>query len=302
MWLSNSGISFVCNLLTGNSGLTATKSKEFILDFLSKHIDNIKNFDKFCSENGLLDEQIALLSYCEEVIKQIKGCSKLTTLVEDLLNNRKFFTDETVVPNDIYSVEEAVFAFNQNMSELNDDDLPRDPYNIKLIKKKYKVTSIDDLIVDFRVIEENDNLSNYNLINDLSRKCMKRLHGRDYSGTITVAKTLLEQLTREIITIQGRENYDNDDDIKDLVKKCLKSLDLDINSSQISSELRDIYGKINAGFSNISCGLGCMRNHMSDSHGSTCIPTENDAILAINVSRTISAFLLNRYCFLHNGV
>ena len=52
MWLSNTGISFVCNLLTGNSGLTATKSKEFILDFLNKHIDNIKNFEEYCTENN----------------------------------------------------------------------------------------------------------------------------------------------------------------------------------------------------------------------------------------------------------
>ncbi|MBQ6854367.1 MAG: abortive infection family protein [Alphaproteobacteria bacterium] len=298
MWLSNTGISFVCNLLTGNSGLTATKSKEFILDFLNKHIDNIKNFEEYCTENNLLDEREALQSYCQIVIKQIKGCSKLTQLVEDLLNNRNFFIDKTVVPMDTYSVEEAVFAFNQNMSELNDNDLPRDPYNIKLINKKYKVTSIDDLIVDFRVIEESDNLTNYNLINQTSQKCMKRLHEMDYSGTITVARTLLEQITREIIIQQGK-SFDNNDDIKTLVNKCLKSLDFDI--SQMPNDLKEIYGKVNSGFSTISQGLGRMRNCMSDSHSSTCIATENDAILAINVSRTMSSFLLNRYCLLHNG-
>lgn len=298
MWLSNTGISFVCNLLTGNSGLTATKSKEFILDFLNKHIDNIKNFEEYCTENNLLDEREALQSYCQIVIKQIKGCSKLTQLVEDLLNNRNFFIDKTVVPMDTYSVEEAVFAFNQNMSALNDNDLPRDPYNIKLINKKYKVTSIDDLIVDFRVIEESDNLTNYNLINQISQKCMKRLHEMDFAGTITVARTLLEQLTREIIIKQGK-SFDDNDDIKTLVNKCLKSLDFDI--SQMPNDLKEIYGKVNSGFSTISQGLGRMRNCMSDSHSSTCIATENDAILAINVSRTMSSFLLNRYCLLHNG-
>lgn len=206
--------------------------------------------------------------------------------------------DKTVIPNETYSTEEAVFSFNQNMSELNDDDLPRDPYSIKLINKKYKVTSIDDLIVDFRIIEENDNLSNYNLINQTSQKCMKRLHERDYTGTITVARTLLEQLTREIIIKQGK-SFDDNDDIKTLVNKCLKSLDFDI--SQMPNDLKEIYGKVNSGFSTISQGLGCMRNCMSDSHSSTCIATENDAILAINVSRTMSSFLLNRYCLLHNG-
>ena len=298
MWLSNAGINFVCNLLTGNSGLTATKSKEFILEFLNKHIDDIINFDDYCSKNNLLDERDALQSYCQTVIKQIKGCSRLTMLVEDLLNNRNFFVDKTVVPNEFYSTEEAVFAFNQNMSELNDNDLPRDPYNIKLINKKYKVTSVDDLIVDFRIIEENDDLSNYNLINQTSEKCMKRLHERDYTGTITVARTLLEQLTREIIIKQGK-SFDDNDDIKTLVNKCLKSLDFDV--SQMPDDLKEIYGKVNSGFSTISQGLGCMRNCMSDSHSSTCIATENDAILAINVSRTMSSFLLNRYCLLHNG-
>ncbi len=298
MWLSNAGISFVCNLITGNSGLTAVKSKEFILEFLSKYIDDIINFDDYCSKNNLLDEREAMRSYCQTVIKQIKGCSRLTMLVEDLLNNRNFFMDKNVIPNETYSTEEAVFSFNQNMSELNDDDLPRDPYSIKLINKKYKVTSIDDLIVDFRIIEENDNLSNYNLINQTSQKCMKRLHERDYTGTITVARTLLEQLTREIIIKQGK-SFDDNDDIKTLVNKCLKSLDFDI--SQMPNDLKEIYGKVNSGFSTISQGLGCMRNCMSDSHSSTCIATENDAILAINVSRTMSSFLLNRYCLLHNG-
>lgn len=298
MWLSNAGISFICNLITGNSGLTAVKSKEFILEFLSKYIDDIINFDDYCSENNLLDERKALQSYCQTVIKDIKGCSKLTMLVEDLLNNRNFFVDKTVVPTETYSTEEAVFAFNQNMSELNDNDLPRDPYNIKLINKKYKVTSVDDLIVDFRIIEENDDLSNYSLINQTSEKCMKRLHERDYTGTITVARTLLEQLTREIIIKQGK-SFDDNDDIKTLVNKCLKSLDFDI--SQMPNDLKEIYGKVNSGFSTISQGLGRMRNCMSDSHSSTCIATENDAILAINVSRTMSSFLLNRYCLLHNG-
>ncbi len=298
MWLSNAGISFVCNLITGNSGLTAVKSKEFILEFINKHIDDIINFDDYCAENNLLDEKDALQSYCQTVIKQIKGCSKLTMLVEDLLNNRNFFVDKTVVPTETYSTEEAVFAFNQNMSELNDNDLPRDPYNIKLINKKYKVTSVDDLIVDFRIIEENDDLSNYSLINQTSEKCMKRLHERDYTGTITVARTLLEQLTREIIIKQGK-SFDDNDDIKTLVNKCLKSLDFDI--SQMPNDLKEIYGKVNSGFSTISQGLGRMRNCMSDSHSSTCIATENDAILAINVSRTMSSFLLNRYCLLHNG-
>lgn len=298
MWLSNAGISFVCNLITGNSGLTAVKSKEFILEFINKHIDDIINFDDYCAENNLLDERDALQSYCQTVIKQIKGCSKLTMLVEDLLNNRNFFVDKTVVPTETYSTEEAVFAFNQNMSELNDNDLPRDPYNIKLINKKYKVTSVDDLIVDFRIIEENDDLSNYSLINQTSEKCMKRLHERDYTGTITVARTLLEQLTREIIIKQGK-SFDDNDDIKTLVNKCLKSLDFDI--SQMPNDLKEIYGKVNSGFSTISQGLGRMRNCMSDSHSSTCIATENDAILAINVSRTMSSFLLNRYCLLHNG-
>lgn len=298
MWLSNAGIGFVCNLITGNSGLTAVKSKEFILEFINKHINDIISFDDYCSENNLLDERDTLQSYCQTVIKQIKGCSKLTILVEDLLNNRNFFVDKTSVPTETYSTEEAVFAFNQNMSELNDNDLPRDPYSIKLINKKYKVTSIDDLIVDFRIIEENDNLSNYNLINQTSQKCMKRLHEMDYSGTITVARTLLEQITREIIIQQGKSFNDNDD-IKALINKCLKSLDFDV--SQMPNELKEIYGKINSGFSTISQGLGCMRNCMSDSHSSTCIATENDAILAINVSRTMSSFLLNRYCLLHNG-
>lgn len=298
MWLSNAGIGFVCNLLTGNSGLTATKSKEFILGFLNKHIDNIKNFEEYCTENNLLDEREALKSYCQIVIKQIKGCSKLTKLVEDLLNDKDFFVNKDIFPNDIYSKEEAVFAFNQKMAELNDNDLPQDPYNIKLINKKYRVTSIDDLIVDFRIIEENDNLSNYNLINQTSQKCVKRLHERDYTGTITVARTLLEQMTREIIIKQGKTFNDNDD-IKTLVNKCLKSLNLDVG--HMPRDLQEIYGNINSGFSNLSQGLAHMRNCMSDSHSSTCIATENDAILAINVSRTMSSFLLNRYCLLHNG-
>lgn len=299
MWLSNTGIEFVCNLLTGNSGLTVSKSKEFILEFIGKYIDNLQDFDSYCSENSLLDEREALKSYCQVSIKQIKGCSKLTQLVEDILNNRNFFIDKTVIPQSIYSREEVVAAFNQNMAELNDNDLPRDPYSIKLINKKYIVTSVDDLIVDFRVIEENDNLSNYNLINQTSQKCIKRLHEMDFAGTITVARTLLEQLTREIIIQQGK-SFNDTDDIKTLVNKCLKSLDFDV--SQMSDDLKEVYGKVNSGFSTISQGLGRMRNCMSDSHGSSCIATENDAILAINVSRTMSSFLLKRYCLLHNGV
>lgn len=293
MFLSFSSIDFITNILMGNSNLTPFKGKDFILKFIYKHIKKIETFEDYISRRNIIDETIGLSEYLKENIKNIRGCSLLTNFVEAIFNNYNLFIDDTVLPYFKYSIEEALVSFNNHMATLDEENHARDCYFIKLINKRYVVIGLEDALVDFRTIQENDDIDNYHLINQNVEKCLKRLQKDDYLGTITVARTVLEQLVREII-IKKSEHFNNDDKLPKLVNKCVCVLGLSV--SGLPEEVKQVYGQITTGLSSISIGLGTMRNCMSDAHSISCLPTKKDAILAINSSRTLSVFLLERYC------
>lgn len=115
----------------------------------------------------------------------------------------------------------------------------------------------------------------------------------DPEGAITIARTLLETVTKRILDEMG-ETYSDKDDLPKLYASAAKALNLAPN--QHSEEpIRAILG----GAMNLVNGIGTLRNRLSDSHGRggklPVKPAPRHASLAVNTAGAIATFLVETY-------
>ncbi len=115
----------------------------------------------------------------------------------------------------------------------------------------------------------------------------------DPEGAITVARTLLETVTKRILDELG-ETYSNKDDLPKLYATAAKALNL--APSQHSEEpIKAILG----GAMNLVNGIGTLRNRLSDSHGRggrlPVKPSPRHASLAVNTAGAIATFLVETF-------
>ncbi len=112
----------------------------------------------------------------------------------------------------------------------------------------------------------------------------------DPDGAITLARTLLEAVTKHILDDLSID-YDDKEDLPKLYAKVASELNL--APSQHSEEpIRAILG----GIMNLVNGLGTLRNRLSDSHGRgrrlPVRPLSRHASLAVNAAGSVATFLV----------
>ena len=119
----------------------------------------------------------------------------------------------------------------------------------------------------------------------------KALHRRqsDPEGAITLARTLLESVCKQIIEDSAGESEGN----PDLPKLyALAATELNIAPSQHSEKL---FKRILGGCTSVVEGLGALRNALSDAHGkgkSSVKPAQRHAELAVNLAGSMATFLI----------
>ncbi|MAS44290.1 MAG: abortive phage resistance protein [Rhodobacteraceae bacterium] len=115
----------------------------------------------------------------------------------------------------------------------------------------------------------------------------------DPEGAITVARTLLETVTKRILDETG-QGYSDKDDLPKLYANAVTVLNLAPN--QHSEEpIKAILG----GAMNLVNGIGTLRNRLSDSHGRggklPVRPSPRHASLAVNTAGAVATFLVETY-------
>lgn len=115
----------------------------------------------------------------------------------------------------------------------------------------------------------------------------------DPEGAITIARTLLETVSKRILDELG-ESYTDKDDLPKLYANAAKALNLAPN--QHSEEpIKAILG----GAMNLVNGIGTLRNRLSDSHGRggrlPVKPSPRHASLAVNTAGAIATFLVDTF-------
>lgn len=115
----------------------------------------------------------------------------------------------------------------------------------------------------------------------------------DPEGAITLARTLLETVTKRILDEHSLE-YSEKDDLPKLYGKAAAALNLAPN--QHSEEpIKRILG----GVTTLVNGIGTLRNRLSDSHGRggalRVRPSQRHANLAVNASGAVATFLVETH-------
>lgn len=115
----------------------------------------------------------------------------------------------------------------------------------------------------------------------------------DPEGAITLARTLLETVTKRILDERG-EVYSESDDLPKLYGKAAKALNLAPNQ-HTEEPIKAILG----GAMNLVNGIGTLRNRLSDSHGRggrlPVRPSPRHASLAVNTAGAIATFLVETF-------
>ena len=114
----------------------------------------------------------------------------------------------------------------------------------------------------------------------------------DPEGAITLARTLLEDVCKLIISSKGHKLTEQDD-LPSLYRKTAPLLKLapDQHTEQI---FKQILGSCQT----VVHGLGAVRNKLSDAHGSgpsKARPTKRHAKLAVNLAGTMASFLIETH-------
>lgn len=115
----------------------------------------------------------------------------------------------------------------------------------------------------------------------------------DPEGAITVARTLLETVTKRILDEMG-ETYTDKEDLPKLYASAAKALNL-APSQHTEEPIKAILG----GAMNLVNGIGTLRNRLSDSHGRggklPVKPSPRHASLAVNTAGAVATFLVETF-------
>jgi len=149
---------------------------------------------------------------------------------------------------------------------------------------------IQDLLNQYEpnTLSENENCIFRSVkIEELLNKCKEKLYSKDYSGVITNSRSLIEELSNEIISKYSKTQVDlYKRDVGKMIKD-VKQIIISLNSNFNE----DFYSQILSGLSSIMNGLSALRNKAGDSHARRIKPTKKDAELAYNIAILYSAFL-----------
>ena len=136
-------------------------------------------------------------------------------------------------------------------------------------------------------------------LNQISQEWEKILdrRDRDPGGAITAARTLIESVCKNILSLKSIE-YEENIQFPKLYRKTASSLNLAPDQHQ-----EEIFKKILGSCANIVDSLSSIRNKLGDAHGqrpSARKPAPRHALLAANLAGTMVMFLVQTYQAKHS--
>ena len=154
-----------------------------------------------------------------------------------------------------------------------------------------KLDGVDQFPVDSVTSDVFESFDPENVQALWSKALSRRIN--DPEGAITLARTLLETVTKRILDDLSL-NYTDKDDLPTLYKKTATALNLAPN--QHSEEpIKAILGSV----TNLVNGIGTLRNRLSDSHGKggplPVRPSPRHASLAVNTAGAVGTFLVETH-------
>lgn len=228
--------------------------------------DLVMLFNEFISNDSYGQGFPSRWQYTEQKLDELNGNCELIKLIETVFDPLEYEKDHSLALGDINSY------------------LCRDGYQLQLSNNGVKLFNISSGVIVSSISDESNPLTNQFIIENVD-KCNRKLGEADYSGVITNARSLVEDV---LYAIEGhfstkQDRYDGN--LPKLHKRVVHLLNLSDEHSSVIETLR--------GFSTIINGLSSLSNEMADRHGgSLWKPTKDHAILSINVAQSLCSFLL----------
>jgi Abortive infection C-terminus len=133
----------------------------------------------------------------------------------------------------------------------------------------------------------------YSTILESIEKCENRINTGDYSGAVTIAKTLVEGVCKEIL-----ENFPQVEVKKNIKLPALFSLVRDnLSLNPGDPKLDNSLKQVITGLNSIVNGISEVRNSHGDSHPSTDKLKEHHALVVVNSAKTVVNFLFGTYSY-----
>lgn len=160
--------------------------------------------------------------------------------------------------------------------------LDYDGYQVTIENKKACIKSVEGVPVKI----ENHEKIGTDFAKEQVEKCENKIVSQDYDGAITNARSLMEDVIRDVYKMATGIALDSTGDLIKDYQKLKKELNLSENS-EASMALK----QITSGLTSIVNGLAAIRNKMSDGHSRTVKPRRHHAKLVVNSAKTFVDFL-----------
>lgn len=208
--------------------------------------------------------------YTENKIRELNETNRLSTLIEKSVDPRRFLDTE--------------LDLNKAVNEIN-KFLKFDSYQLTKFGEFFKIADTKGIVVQ----PETANKIDHKFIKEQIAKCQTKILQEDYNGAITNSRSLIEAIFIEIIEQNEGKEIKNDGKIENLWGKVKKIMKLTIDKETMP----DFVIQTLSGIDTALKGLAGLSNNAGDRHANKFKTKKHHAKLAVNLSMTISDFLLD---------
>lgn len=212
--------------------------------------------------------------YTEDKLRELNGKDAIRSIIEETVDPRRYIGSYN-------TVDEVAKQIN--------DVIKFDKYELKKVGDFYKVSDTQGILIQ----PETSKAINHSFINEQIKKCQKKILEEDFNGAVTNARSLIEAIFIEIIERHEQQEIRNDGDIENLWKRVKKIMKLEIDKETMPEYIIQLLSGIESSIK----GLAGLSNNAGDRHAVKFITRKHHAKLAVNLSMTLSDFLLDSWQF-----
>lgn len=281
------------------------------IDLFDSQLDaNLKSIIMYCKTNKMnslvseLENYIPIQGNAVEVLSMFDSIKD--TILEcvnkicgnkrnEVINDIAYFLQDNMKKIEIeiflsgYSIKYSENDYMYNSKRVYVQNILARVENNIILSIAKELQLLDVKIVKNQIIDKLDN----SFVNEQMVKMQDKLANKDFDGSITNARSLIEEILLEIEADILKERQEYDGDLQKLYKRVRKMINLEPENRKIDNSLNEIM----RGFISIISGFSAISNKMGDRHAREYTPKERHAILAVNSSILISEFLINSYLY-----
>ncbi|WP_369901145.1 abortive infection family protein [Bacillus manliponensis] len=153
---------------------------------------------------------------------------------------------------------------------------------------------LEEQNIEIKVIKVECDIPNeltYQNLIDKVKRCDDRIEQQDYSGAITLARSVVEGVCKEIVLNLTNEKLTGNEDLLKLFKIVRNELNLNPNNEKLKRPLKEVL----SGLIKVVEGLNAIRNINGDAHYNKNKINLHHALLVVNSVKTLVTFLFDTY-------